>query len=176
MINVHRITSKEDPLYPQVMALYAESFPLHEQRLSASQCRILSHPEFHCTALLEDQQFAGLLFFWETDDFRYVEHFAISPALRGQNLGSRALPVLLDGQKPVILEIDPLTTEIAVRRKGFYERLGFCTTPYPHVHPPYCKDFEGHALLVLSYPTAISEAEYQTFSTYLNQVVMKTVF
>lgn len=52
----------------------------------------------------------------------------------------------------MILEIDPLTTDIAVRRKRFYERLGFMLNPFPHVHPPYHDGLTGHALLVLSRP------------------------
>lgn len=51
----------------------------------------------------------------------------ILPALRGQRYGSRALS-MLPNDRPVILEIDPPVDEIAIRRKGFYERCGFTRT------------------------------------------------
>ena len=73
----------------------------------------------------------------------------------------------------MILEIDPLTTDIAVRRKGLYERLGFTVNPFPHMHPPYHDGLAGHALLVLSRPEALEEDAYQAFAQYLRAVVMK---
>lgn len=95
------------------------------------------------------------------------------PALRGRSFGSRALQAWADGaDTSVILEIDPLTTDIAVRRKGFYERLGFTVNPFPHVHPPYHDGLAGHALLVLSRPEALEEDAYQAFAQYLRAVVM----
>lgn len=78
--------------------------------------------------------------------------------------------------RPTILEIDPLTTEIAVRRKGFYERLGFCANPYGHVHPPYHPDCAGHALIVMSRPAPIGEETYRAFRDYLAHTVMDGVF
>ena len=63
------------------------------------------------------------MLYWETPDFRYIEHFCILPALRGQRYGSRALS-MLPNDRPVILEIDPPVDEIAIRRKAFYERCG----------------------------------------------------
>ena len=59
-----------------------------------------------------------------------------------------------------------------MRRKRFYERLGFMLNPFPHVHPPYHDGLTGHALLVLSRPEALEEDVYQTFAQYLRTVVM----
>ena len=171
-MDFHRITSPADPLYRPALEIYGQSFPLHEQRLPASQEQILAHPAYHFTCLTEGEQLIGILLYWETADFSYVEHFAVDPALRGQNYGGRALKELCAAGRPVLLEIDPLTTEIAVRRQKFYQRLGFQANPYGHVHPPYRAGFQGHELIVMSYPQAISEGLYQTFAAYLKDVVM----
>ena len=172
-MELHRITSPDDALYAPAMEIYHTSFPLHEQREAASQAAILSHPDYHFLAAVDAGAPAGILLTWDTPHFRYVEHFAISPALRGQNCGSRILKSWTEGEAtPVILEIDPLTTEIAVRRKGFYERLGFVCNPYPHVHPPYHAGNAGHDLLVLSCPEALPQEIYDAFAQYLRGVVM----
>ena len=91
LICFSRITAPTHPFFADVFDLYAQSFPIHEQRLSKSQQNILSHPQYHCDAVLEDDTFCGILFFWEIGSLTYIEHFAVSPSLRGQGTGSRIL-------------------------------------------------------------------------------------
>lgn len=105
-----RIPSPSHPLYAEAMALYGISFPAHEQRETPSQTAILTHPDYHFTAILDGSHFVGDMLYWETPDFRYIEHFCILPALRGQRYGSRALS-MLPCDRPVILEIDPPVDE-----------------------------------------------------------------
>lgn len=172
-MELYRVASPDDALYAPSMEIYHTSFPLHEQREATSQATILSHPDYHFLAAVDAGAPAGILLTWDTPCFRYVEHFAISPALRGQSCGSRILKRWIESEPtPVILEIDPLTTEIAMRRKGFYERLGFVCNPYPHVHPPYRAENAGHDLLVLSCPEALPQETYDAFAQYLRGVVM----
>lgn len=56
------------------------------------QAARLSHPEYHFDLLMEGERFLGILLFWEADGFRYVEHFATCPQLRGQGVGTRRWP------------------------------------------------------------------------------------
>lgn len=105
-----RIPSPNHPLYADAMVLYGISFPAHEQRETPSQTAILTHPDYHFTAILDGSAFVGDMLYWETPDFRYIEHFCILPALRGQRYGSRALS-MLPNDRPVILEIDPPWTK-----------------------------------------------------------------
>ena len=159
-----RITSPSHPLYAEAMALYGISFPAHEQRETPSQTAILTHPDYHFTAILDGSAFVGDMLYWETPDFRYIEHFCILPALRSQRYGSRALS-MLPNDRPVILEIDPPVDEIAIRRKGFYERCGFTANPYPHVHPAYHKGVHGHDLLLMSRPDGLTDKQCRAFHT-----------
>ena len=85
-----RIPSPNHPLYADAMALYGISFPAHEQRETPSQTAILTHPDYHFTAILDGSAFVGDMLYWETPDFRYIEHFCILTALRGQRYGSPA--------------------------------------------------------------------------------------
>lgn len=90
-----RIPSPNHPLYADAMVLYGISFPAHEQRETPSQTAILTHPDYHFTAILDGSAFVGDMLYWETPDFRYIEHFCILPALRGQRYGSRAVDAAL---------------------------------------------------------------------------------
>ena len=166
------LTHPGDPRFDTAFQLYESSFPLHERRTRSAQAARLSHPEYRFTLVYEQAQFQGILLYWEGPGFRYVEHFAISPQLRGTGVGSRVLEKLLGQGVPVILEIDPPVDEISIRRKGFYLRCGFVENPYPHIHPPYRARFSGHPLVVLSAPEQLTQEEYSRFSEYLAQVVM----
>lgn len=167
-----RLSSPGHPLYGRARTLYEQSFPLHEQRTPSSQKAILGDEAYHFDLLFEGECFLGLLLYWETPDFFYVEHFCIDPALRGRRYGRRALDLLGQKGKPVILEIDPPEDDLAVRRKGFYERAGYRANPFAHVHPPYRPGRPGHRLLVLSYPDALSPTLYGRFAAYLQRHVM----
>ena len=70
----------------------------------------------------------GILYYWTAPEYVYIEHLAISPDLRGANMGSRVLEAFCRKAGRIVLEIDPPETEIAVRRLRFYERLGSCAT------------------------------------------------
>lgn len=170
-----RIPSPSHPLYADAMALYGISFPAHEQRETPSQTAILTHPDYHFTAILDGSHFVGDMLYWETPDFRYIEHFCILPALRGQRYGSRALS-MLPCDRPVILEIDPPVDEIAIRRKGFYERCGFTANPYPHVHPAYHKGIRGHDLVLMSRPDGLTDKQCRAYQAYLADVVMRNAY
>ena len=175
-MELHRITSPDDALYAPAMEIYHTSFPLHEQRTREKEEAILAHPACRTLALRERGAFAGLLALWEGEDFTYVEHFAIQPELRGSGLGGRVMEKLMGQGKPVVLEIDPPVDPVSVRRRKFYERCGFAENPYRHIHPPYHRENSGHVLVVMTYPAAISQEEYGTFSDYLRGWVMREAF
>ncbi len=200
--------------FERAMQLYSISFPPHEQREPASQADCMGLEEYHFELVYDGPTWAGIILYWETDAFLYIEHFCMFPELRGKNYGRRALDCLakkgktmileidppedaisirrcmfpeLRGKnygrraldclakkgKTMILEIDPPEDAISIRRKGFYLRSGFVPTPFPHVHPPYHAGNDGHTLVVMSHPKALTEDVYRAFYVYLKDHVMK---
>lgn len=173
IVRFERLRSARDGFYAQALALYAQSFPLHEQRTPAAQAAALGDGDYHFDLILEGEALAGLLLYWDTKDFLYVEHFCVDPAMRNQGHGQRALKALAERGKTIILEIDPPVDEISRRRQGFYRRLHYQVNAFHHVHPPYREDCAGHELVLLSHPSALSRSEYDRFNLYLQKVVMK---
>lgn len=171
-VKLIRLTSYEDAMYTQAMELYRNSFPGHEQRKDASQKVALGAAEYHFDLIYDGNVFVGMLLYWETKDFLYVEHFLVKPELRGKSYGQKALEELGKKRKRVILEIDPPTDEISIRRKGFYERAGYLENSFRHVHPPYHAENQGHPLVVMSCPDLLTRTEYESFYDYLKNTVM----
>ena len=175
-MHFERLTDADDPRLPAALALYGASFPPHEQRQTASQRTILQNEEYHFDLVYDGETWVGLMLNWETADFVYVEHFCISPEKRNHQYGARALALLRERGRNVILEIDPPADDISRRRKGFYERCGFAENPYPHIHPPYHAENHGHDLVVMSCPRALKAAEYDAFAEYLTDTVMSACY
>ena len=157
-----RLRTSENKLYYKAMELYKISFPFHEQRKSSLQAEILKNKEYQFNIIL----------CWETDNFIYVEHFCIFPEMRNNRYGQRALELLNKKGKTIILEIDLPIDEISIYRKAFYERVKYKTNNYEHIHPPYHEKFNGHNLIVMSYPEKLSKMEYDKFNHYLRNNVM----
>ena len=170
-----RLTDVNDPMYSQALNLYKNSFPYHELREDDSQFRIMKNDEYHFCLIYDGDEFIGDIFYWETEDFIYVEHFCISEEKRNKNYGRRALESFGAG-KTVILEIDPPEDDISIRRKGFYELCGFRINEFNHVHPPYHNSCKPHALKIMTRPEMIDENMYDKFNSYLSDVVMKDVY
>ena len=173
-MRIERMTTPEHPLYERAMELYHASFPAHELRESASQQKILHDPAYHFDLLFDDEQFVGEVLYWEIAGFFYIEHFCILLELRNHHYGQTALELL--HSTPLILEIDPPVDAISIRRKGFYERCGFVENSYRHIHPPYHCGNSGHPLVVMSYPAALTQQQYDAFYDGLTDMVMKDVF
>lgn len=171
-----RLTSTGSPLFVRGMELYGISFPEHEQREPDSQGQIMSHPDYRFNLIFDGNLFIGLMLCWETEFFIYVEHFCIFPDLRNNSYGARALDLLSEQGKTVILEIDPPIDDISMRRKGFYVRSGFVANPYFHAHPPYRKGYSPHNLVVMSNPVELSRNEYERFNNYIAETVMSSKY
>lgn len=171
-----RITNTRHNMYEKAIELYNISFPEHERREEPSRERIISDAEYNFNLIYDGDEFVGILLCWETERFIYVEHFCILPEMRGRGCGQRALELLGRRGKTVILEIDPPSDEISVRRKGFYERCGFKENGYAHIHPPYHEKNRGHKLIVMTAPHEIDHVQYEQFARYLGSRVMAEAF
>ena len=172
-MNFIRLANTKHKYWDKAWQVYEISFPIFERRLIEDQIEAVRDERFKPMVIEESGQFIGLLFYWEWDNYRYIEHFAIDPVLRGKNYGSKAIRKLCEEDFTTLLEIDLPIDEIAKNRLRFYEKARFKMNNYTHYHPPYRKGYEGHELCVLSYKQGLSEQEYSRFKGFSQDEVMK---
>lgn len=153
--------------------IYREAFPECEQWREEAYARAFADPDFEADALRMEGAVVGLLFHWRYGTYRYVEHLAIDPALRGRNLGSQALEALRERSEGVVLEIDPPEDERSRRRLRFYERLGFVRNDHPYVHPSYRQPFCAHRLVLMSYPGALDRDAARRFADFVRERILR---
>lgn len=130
--------------------LYESSFPAVERRKFANVEKLLSRKDvpFEILSASDESGFVGFLSYWDFEEFKYIEHFAVKPESRGTGIGSAMLSHFLEdcGHVPIVLEVElPEMSEMARRRVDFYMRHGFILWRLvKYIQPPY--DGEGDEL------------------------------
>lgn len=143
----------EAACWSAVVALYEAAFPPEERRPTEAWKELAGQSEqFRLLALADADRLTGFISYWDFEYFVYVEHFAVSPQVRGCGWGQQIFKLLQSetGGRPIVLEVEPPETALAVRRIGFYERLGLTLSNVPYMQPPYRPAGEWLKLLLMS--------------------------
>lgn len=140
----------------KVYDLYSNSFPETERRPWRDlKARILDPDNDLQLAVIEHSgRFAGFMTWWMlSNGVRYVEHFAITPALRGKGVGSCAIRQFTDmSPYPVVLEVEPpqISPE-AESRIRFYQNSGFTAHyGFPYMQPSYAPTLPAIPLVLMT--------------------------
>lgn len=162
-------------LYPQAEALYEKSFPEEERRDSREWHDYwLNRKEFSIWAILTDENvFAGFISYWQFDEFVYVEHFAISPTLRSNGIGGKALEHFISqySSQPILLEVEEPCNDIAARRIAFYERHHFTLLSNPYLQPPYRPGGAAVPLHIMCTMPQVVKSKYEELVSILHREV-----
>lgn len=74
-----------------------------------------------------------IYWYWPDVDIVFIEHFAIDPARRGQQLGQQDLTNVMEIKTAYfLLETELPTDDIRQRRNRFYEQQGFTVNEFAY--------------------------------------------
>lgn len=153
-----------------VERLYIESFPPTERRSVAKMHSLIENNDlFEVFVCVEDDNRIGFISTWTFDSFTYLEHFAISPEFRNGGYGQKVLDLLFDiTTLPLVGEIElPDSSEMAQRRSGFYERLGFTIWDFEYLQPPYEDGYEPIPMRLITYRDINMQEKFQQIKRQL---------
>lgn len=192
----HRIMCADDPALGSFRHMYECSFPAEERRSREKQSGILSDSAYYCFTVMQPfscgiphekeasaeaesmHEPMGLLCFWMFPELCYLEHFAVHPDHRSCGTGGRILQTWIRRYgglaRLTVLEIDPPVTDIALRRKGFYERNGFVFNGGKtglFMHPSYAETPHYHPLCLMSLGRPMNEEDRRV----LDDVVLRRI-
>lgn len=113
----------------EIKSLYLEAFPQEERRKISEIKENIEKEACQIISILYQKTFAGFFILLKNKSATLIDYFAIKEEFRGKNIGSKAIKKLDQG-RPILIEIEPLdknaeNNEERIRRKSFYERLGF---------------------------------------------------
>ena len=158
------MASVKDPLFEPAWSLYEASFSINEKRVIDDQKKIMDHPLYHFEVLILEERILGVLLWWQFEKIRYVEHYAIMDAQKAKGYGTQVLEDFQsEYQEWILLEVEIPKEEIQKRRISFYERLGFHLNPYPYIQPAYSKTVNPVPLLLMSWPSIITNTTLEYF-------------
>lgn len=179
-MNKITIYSTENPMpresFERLFRIIEYSFPKNERRGFDEHFDEFQKPYFRSLIQEENENIEGFMNYWQLNGFVYLEHFAIAKELRGQGLGSELMEKLCGIVKcPIILEVEPPeTSNAAIHRIGFYQRLGFHLNEYEYYQPPYHKGEKPVRLMIMSRPFPLSETRFAEIKRILYRDAYET--
>lgn len=161
--------------FTEVYQLMELSFPESEFRIFEHQQQLLLHAYYSLhTEQDASDRVTALLAGWRLPGFSFIEHLAVDPTLRGGGVGARMIQQFIqerEAEGPIILEVEPPEEEMARRRIGFYERLGFCLNAFDYVQPPLRQNADELKLLIMSYPSPLTPQQFKDYRGILYREV-----
>ena len=150
-------------LYTYVERLLVATFPANEYRpLPELKKMTDGRDNFLMNVLLDASTPVGLIAYWDFEKFYYIEYFATDSHIRNKGYGSQALQILCKQlTKSIILEIELPDTEMAIRRKGFYERNNFVVWPNDYFQPPFREGDGCLPILICCHGELDSERDFE---------------
>jgi ribosomal protein S18 acetylase RimI-like enzyme len=161
--------------FNQVYEIMEASFPISEFRTREAQRSLLADPLYRLITDHDDSgKVTAFMAVWEFPEFRFVEHIAVDPAVRGQRLGERLMRAyIVESAVPVVLEVESPDNEWSRRRIGFYERLGFTLNPFEYMQPPLREGQAELPLNIMSYGQPLTDKQFVFFRDTVYRVVYK---
>ncbi len=170
-MRLERLKRFEGDVFERAYDLYKSSFPVEERRDDEEQRRVLKNEAYHFDVIKENDEFIGIMLYWEVNELVYLEHFAIRRDLREKGYGTAVLNLLKENGKTILLEIEPPVDDITVRRYEFYKRNGFVMNPFYHIQAKYHLGDADLELKILSYPRELEKDEYLAFYEYMTREI-----
>ena len=169
-----RLKNISDHYFHKAWELYNDAFPFEERRLLDHQSYTLQNDHYHFDIVIDENQFMGFILWWDFDTHRFVDHFATAIEQRNKGVGKIILKEFIDYEdKPVILEVELPVSNVNKRRIKFYERLGFKLNQHHYEMPPLREDQSPLLLLLMSYPSIISEKDVDLFVEKYHHIIIK---
>src|SRR5699024_9780780 len=158
--------------FDEILTILEEAFPPSERRTKADQKKLMDLEEYSIFGLKERGNLIGFVAEWEGPEYRFVEHFVVDEAFRGNGVGSGLLNDYHDlSDKPVILEVEPPENDVQKKRIKFYEKNGYHLSEYSYVQPTINADIKGVPLVLMSYPDRLNDDLFLALKDWLFSTV-----
>ncbi len=162
-MKLERIKSGEfDYIYSQMQ----QNFVIDEIRDRLQALEVLSEPFYSIYNIIEKDIKVGFIATWEFKEFLFVEHFVIYQEYRKTGYGSKALSLVKEKSKLIVLEVEPPETETAIKRIEFYKKNSFICSDYNYMQPSYRKGGNAIPLIIMtskpiSTPQSVKDSLYK---------------
>lgn len=170
-MRLERLSTVGVYLFECAMQLYQSAFLAESRRDISEQQRVMKKQDYHFDLIMEDDRLAGIILYWETEGFVYIEHFVTLPEFSAEEYGQDVFDLLKKKNKLIISEIEPQIDETTKNKHQFYKKNGFITNPYCHTRAKYRLADKDVVLKILTYPRVMQKDEYRSFHEYMTREI-----
>lgn len=173
MIEIEHITTEDSLYYDDMERLLTTSFPAEKYRDLKELRELADHtPNFYCHIILEGTTSIGLLNYWDLGGFYYIEHFVIDPNRRNEGYGRKLLEFLTRFlEKPIVLEVEHPTDDMARRRINFYRRQGYTLWEEAYFQPPYKNGYNELPMYLMVQGDLKPEQDFDIVKRQIHRIV-----
>ena len=150
-----------------------KSFPKNEYRAKENQKKLLKNPMYKLDVKTDESgKTIAFIASWDFPKFLFIEHLAVDPSCRGKGMGSKIMKDFINNsKKPIVLEIEIPNDEISIKRKNFYEKLGFKLNNHEYYQLPLRKGDKPMKLNLMSYPNEIPDETFEIIENIIQSYV-----
>lgn len=174
-MNLTKISINDKSDLEFIQKIYIESFPPIERRPISEFLQLINDEEqFTVLLITEDNKRIGFFTTWTFDKFTYAEHFAISSEFRNGGYGKLTLETFfITLEKPLVIEVELPTDDMAKRRINFYKRMGFKDWEnIIYEQPPYEKKYSPLPMMLMTY----GNIDLETDISYIKDKIYTKVY
>lgn len=159
--------------FEEVFKLMEKSFPKNEYRAKENQKKLLKNPMYKLDIKTDESgKTIAFIASWNFPKFLFIEHLAVDPSCRGKGMGSKIMKDFINNsKKPIVLEIEIPNDEISIKRKNFYEKLGFKLNNHEYYQLPLRKGDKPMKLNLMSYPNEIPDETFEIIENIIQSYV-----
>lgn len=170
-MRLERLSTVNACLVERAMQLFQSSLPAEKRRDGAEQQRVQEKQDYHFDLIMEEGCFIGIIHYWETGTFVYIEYFATLPEFSDEKYSQDVFDLLKKKNKMIVSEIEPPVDEITQKNYQLYKQNGFIANPYYHARVKYHIDDKEAVLKLLTYPRIMEKDEYRSFNEYMTREI-----
>lgn len=141
------------------------NFPIQEIKDRSFMEETFKQGYYQVLTLRDDNKIIGVMSYYKSDDFTFIDYFAIDGSYKGQGLGSKMLKYFFNlVADRIILEVEYPEDSQSIRRIGFYQRCGLVLNDqYNYFVPPIRSLKHRLYFHLMSYPDEINAEEFEAF-------------
>lgn len=160
--------------FDDVYKLLQENFNFDEYGTYNDQKELFTCPLYTPYGIKENNKIIVFISIWTLNNFSFIEHFLVDKNYRKKGLGTKTLnEVLKITNNLTCLEVEPPINELNIRRIEFYKRNGFYLNKYNYKQPSMASNKQPIDLLIMTFPKAIDEKEFNNIKLELYNSVYK---
>ncbi len=171
-VELERITTLEGEGFEYMYRLFEEAFPREERMEDERFFDFITSSDSVMLVIMYRGERVGFVTYVDLGISLLATYLAVDSKVRGEGIGHKFLTAFLaQSPKPIVMEVEQPTTEIARRRIAYYQRLGVeYRSEVTIFQPPHSRGAESVTYNLMESPAFGRKGEELLIESRLEEV------